>query len=206
MLTFVFCALICILSAQEKINLLTKKYKEFSDAAGLPYKTERMSVAKFHRVKSLSEKYARYEARASEIFNVIPPVKGDHIQPQSIFKEMRKSDVGREIFDYIVENNINVEINYTTEHDGSTRGYCYKGGKYIFVYADVTKTVKQTTKTIIHEGTHLKYNIGGDQYSEVLCFLQEKKHSKKNLTFSDIKATIKEVKKLYPELKWRNNR
>lgn len=42
-------------AAQEKINLLTKKYKDFSDAAGLPYKTERMSVAKFHRVKTAAE-------------------------------------------------------------------------------------------------------------------------------------------------------
>ncbi len=42
-------------AAQEKINLLTKKYKDFSDVAGLPYKTERMSVAGFHRVKSTSE-------------------------------------------------------------------------------------------------------------------------------------------------------
>lgn len=41
--------------AQEKINLLTKKYKDFSDAAGLPYKTERMSVAGFHRVKTHDE-------------------------------------------------------------------------------------------------------------------------------------------------------
>ena len=42
-------------AAQEKINLLTRKYKQFSDAAGLPYKTERMSVAKFHHVKTATE-------------------------------------------------------------------------------------------------------------------------------------------------------
>lgn len=42
-------------AAQERINLLTNKYKDFSDAAGLPYKTERMSVAKFHRVKTAAE-------------------------------------------------------------------------------------------------------------------------------------------------------
>ena len=42
-------------AAQEKINLLTKKYKQFSDAAGLPTQKERMSVAGFHRVKSTSE-------------------------------------------------------------------------------------------------------------------------------------------------------
>lgn len=42
-------------AAQEKINLLTRKYKQFSDATGLPTKKERMSVAGFHRVKSTSE-------------------------------------------------------------------------------------------------------------------------------------------------------
>lgn len=42
-------------AAQEKINLLTRKYKQFSDAAGLPTHKERMSVAGFHRVKSTSE-------------------------------------------------------------------------------------------------------------------------------------------------------
>ena len=42
-------------AAQEKINLLTKKYKQFSDAAGLPTHKERMSVAKFHHVKTATE-------------------------------------------------------------------------------------------------------------------------------------------------------
>lgn len=42
-------------AAQEKINLLTKKYKQFSDAAGLPTQKERMSVAKFHHVKTATE-------------------------------------------------------------------------------------------------------------------------------------------------------
>lgn len=42
-------------AAQEKINLLTRKYKQFSDAAGLPTKKERMSVAKFHSVKTAAE-------------------------------------------------------------------------------------------------------------------------------------------------------
>lgn len=38
--------------AQRKINLLTSKYKRFSDAAGLSYKSERMSVSGFHRVSA----------------------------------------------------------------------------------------------------------------------------------------------------------
>ena len=41
--------------AQERINLLTHKYKQFSDASGLPTKMERASVAGFRKVKTKSE-------------------------------------------------------------------------------------------------------------------------------------------------------
>lgn len=40
---------------QERINLITRKYKAFSDTAGLPVKTERMSVSGYHRVKTNAE-------------------------------------------------------------------------------------------------------------------------------------------------------
>ena len=42
-------------AAQEKLNILTRKYKEFSDAAGLDTHKERMSVSGFHRVKTQTE-------------------------------------------------------------------------------------------------------------------------------------------------------
>jgi len=42
-------------AAQEKLNILARKYKEFSDAAGLDTHKERMSVSGFRRVKSTSE-------------------------------------------------------------------------------------------------------------------------------------------------------
>ncbi|MDO4563031.1 MAG: hypothetical protein Q4C12_04280 [Clostridia bacterium] len=40
---------------QERINQIAAKYNEFSRAAGLPTKTERMSAAKYHRVKTTDE-------------------------------------------------------------------------------------------------------------------------------------------------------
>ena len=42
-------------AAQEKLNILTRKYKRFSDAAGLDIHKERMSVSGFHRVKTQAE-------------------------------------------------------------------------------------------------------------------------------------------------------
>lgn len=40
---------------QEKINILTRKYAKLCDVSGLPSKKERMSVAGYHRVKTLEE-------------------------------------------------------------------------------------------------------------------------------------------------------
>lgn len=40
---------------QERINAITHKYKQLSDASGLPTKVERMSVSKYHRVTSINK-------------------------------------------------------------------------------------------------------------------------------------------------------
>lgn len=40
---------------QKRINAITHKYKQLSDASGLPTKMERMSVSKYHRVKTNNE-------------------------------------------------------------------------------------------------------------------------------------------------------
>lgn len=49
----------------------------------------------------------------------------------------------------------------------------------------------------------MKLNIGGDQWSEAVCFVQEKLHSKDVLTFRDKRDIINKVKKLYPHFTWR---
>ena len=43
------------METSDRINLLTHKYKQFSDASGLPTKMERASVAGFRKVKTKSE-------------------------------------------------------------------------------------------------------------------------------------------------------
>lgn len=130
-------------------------------------------------------------------------MKGDAIKPQSIYKELQKSSVGREVWEYIVNNKPNIEINYTDEAPKDLRGY--QRGSNICIYAKNTKTIKLTTKTLIHEVTHMKLNIGGDQWAEAVCFVQEERHEKEELTFSDKRVIIKTVKKLYPEMKWRRH-
>lgn len=185
--------------AQLRINQLTEKYAKLSEASGLPTKMERMNVKGFKTIK-LSDVN---EARADELLYIVPPIKGDAIKPQSIYKELQKSKIGQEVWEYIENNRPNIEINYTDEAPSRTRGY--QKGNYICIYAHNTKTIKLTAKTLIHEITHMKLNIGGDQWAEAVCFMQEEKHINEVLTFRDKRDIIKSVKKLYPDLKWRDN-
>lgn len=141
-------------------------------------------------------------ARASDTFNVIPPMKGDAIKAQSIYKELQKSDVGKHAYEFIIQNKVPVEVNYTDEVEKGTRGYTYGGS--IFVYARNTRTVKLTTETIIHEAMHVELGTKRrTQWEEAFCFAQEAKHRKKQLTFADLKDIIKTVKELYPDYPWR---
>lgn len=185
--------------AQGNINLLASKYNDFCKASGLPTRAERMNVSGFRAVKASVN-----EARANDYLDIIGPVKGDAIKPQSIYKELQKSNVGKEAWEYIVKNKPNIEINYTTEVPKNLRGV--QNGRNIYIFAQNTKTVKVTSETIIHEITHMRLNIGGDQWSEAVCFAQEKRHTKDVLTYTDLRGIIKEVKELYPEKRWRVKR
>ncbi|MCQ2464374.1 MAG: minor capsid protein [Oscillospiraceae bacterium] len=140
-------------------------------------------------------------ARSDETFYIVPPPKGDAIKAQNIYKGLQKSEIGKSVYKYIIENNVPVEINYTSDAPEGVRGYC--GANSIFVYAVNTKTVKLTVETIIHEVTHMKYNIRGSQWAEAHCFAAEALHTKNSLTISDKRDIIKKVKKLYSDLDWR---
>ena len=196
---------------QDQIKLvhIRQEYKRFSDAAGLRMQHERMNTAGFtwKHAKSAEQTYSRLLtekqlARASDTFQVIPPARDDAIQPQSIYKEMQKSEVGKHAYKLIVDRKIPVEINYTDEVEPDVRGFTM--GKSIFIYAKNTQSVRRTTETIIHEATHIELGKANHtQWEEAYCFAQEAKHKKKQLTFADLKHIIKTVKKLYPEYPWR---
>ena len=192
---------------QIKYQVLDQEYKRFSKAAGLRLQHERMEMSGFGPKQARAAEKAAFDeqsklARASDTFVVVPPIKGDAIKPQSIYKELQKSEVGKHAYDFIINNNVNVEINYTDEFEKGTRGFTL--GNSIFIYAKNTKTIRLTTETIIHEAAHVELGTSKHtQWEEAYCFSQEAKHTKKQLTFDDLKGIIKTVKMLYPEYPWR---
>ncbi len=181
--------------------------KQYCADTGLSYKFDRTAVVGYN--KTLSNKVKKSSlfinqsnlARSDETFHIIPPFKGDAIKPQSIYKALQKSKIGKDTYRYIVDNNIFVEINYTDECPKNIRGYTT--GDSIIIFAQNTKTISITTQTLIHECTHSKYKIGGNQWAEAQCFSAELLHEKNELTISDMRVIIKKVKELYPEYQWR---
>lgn len=186
-----------------------KAYNDFCEENNLKKLNERITIAKWDRSQAAKARAAAkrwenrvkiHEARSSDTFHVVPPDKGDAIKAQSLYKELHKSDVGRNAYKYIMENNVFVSVKY----DGpeNLRGRAF--GRFIAIYANETKSVKMTTKTIIHEVTHLQLNRQKyTQWEEAYCYAQELKHEKNELTWKDLRAIIKWAKENYPEYPWR---
>ena len=179
---------------QSNITKLTRKYNSVAEAAGLRKQMQKTRVEGY--VPLLEG-----EARFRDNVTIIPPFEGDAITHRRLHNDLKKSEVGQETLDFINSGNCNVEVNYTDEAPRGVRGETL--GRFITVYAKNTRTVKLTAKTLIHEVTHCKYGIGGDQWSEAMCFAREAIHEKGTLTYQDLRDIIKTVKDLYSEYRWR---
>lgn len=184
--------------------------KDFTKQTGLTRDRAREQAYGFN--KSVSQKAVFAEKlsvgnqrRASEIIQVLPKEKGDTFKPENLVKGLKKSDVGKETLEYIISENIDVQINYNPEITrNGLMGRCY--GKHIDIFGLNTKTKSETVKTIIHEITHIKYDIGGDQWAEAVCEMRALQHEKGILTIQDKRNIIKEIKANYPDMKWRQRK
>lgn len=190
-----------------KYRRLNEEYDRFTKAAGLPSQKERSYIQEFgpkeaqEAIKAASASSER-QARVEDSFEIGVPFKGDAMKPHSIYKELNKSEVGRRAIERIDQKGIRVEVNYSRDVDPGVRGE--RQGNLFIIYAHVTKTVRKTAETIIHEATHHELDTAKNSlWEECYCFAQEAKHTKSVLTFSDLRVIVKMVKELYPELKWR---
>lgn len=128
----------------------------------------------------------------------------DVISHWSLQRNLNKSDVGRQTVKYIAEHpELTISMLYKVDNPNNYYGRQYRDE--IWIYASETKTIQKTAETIIHEVTHHKYDIGGSQWAECVCKVQELKHRLKrnNLTKKEAEDIIRLIKESYPELPWR---
>lgn len=200
------------------LRVKTAEYKSFSSKAGLKVRDNRLRVEKgsadIKKTKSYAKEMKRSESRAMEgkaksLFDVQQLEKGDSVKAISIYKDLRNSEVGRHVLDYIDKNNVSVDIFYDKDTIKAYQmendyGMCL--GKHIYINARTCNTKKRIVETIIHEETHIEYNVRGDMHSECVCDYYALKHRKGELTREDIRSIIISVKERYPDFKWREKR
>ena len=83
----------------------------------------------------------------------------------------------------------------------------YQTSKYfedgeINIYADNTKTVRETAITVIHEATHAKINKPNTKNQELQCYMNEYRHQNIELTEKVVQDIINHINDKYPNLKW----
>ncbi|MDY5988308.1 MAG: phage minor capsid protein [Coprococcus catus] len=202
-----------ILNERIKYNGQLYEYAKFSNQMGLKQQRERIYLdmkgtvgikgkAPMLKKSSLSkaERYSKFSERFQDYNNG----QNDAITYKRLLNNLNKSDIGKEIVAYIIDHpELNIQMCYNIDHPKDTDGQQF--GNTIQIYASDTKTVQRTAEVLIHEITHHRYDIGGNQWSECVCKAQEVKHRNKRneLTSDELRSIIKAVKQLYPELPWR---
>jgi len=202
-----------------------QKYKAFSRAMKLPEQMQRVyqdglgkvgggsSAALKKREKMQAAKNAekerkeRVKARCSKFsdrFQTYNNGQKDIITYRRLLNNLNKTSIGRETVEYILEHpELEIQMCYAIDHQKGTDGEQF--GDVIRIYASDTKTVQRTAEVLIHEVTHHKYDIGGSQWAECVCKAQEIKHKniQNELTATNLRSIIKEIRMLYPEYPWR---
>lgn len=132
-------------------------------------------------------------------------VNKDVIKPHSIRKNMRKSEIGIEMLKYAEESNVKINLLYKADNPEGLMGYYDPFDDIINIHVDQTKTVEETSSTVIHELTHKRLGATNTRKEEVRCFINEHLHKNSKLTIDEVKNIIKSVdnNEYYKKLKWR---
>ncbi len=177
------------------------KYVEENPAAGATAKASKNASADRKQFDQYRE--ARH-SKFSEHFIELNNGQKDVITTRKLMNNLNKSNVGQETVKYISEHpELNINMCYKVDAPENTFGMQIEDD--IYIYATKTATVQKTAEILIHEITHHRYDIGGNQWSECVCRAQEIKHRKgvDKLTGQELRDIIKSVKRDYPEYKWR---
>ena len=201
-----------IMLARAKYRGTSQEYTSFSKAMELPQQRQRVTVdglgnigvGKWKIPVDFQKVKARYKDSEGLFitFDARTPDKGrDVIKPHNIIKNLNKSDIGKEMLEFIKKNNIPVYLSYGSDiADESLLGYY--GSGTITVFVDNTKSVNETACIIVHEATHAQIDKPNTKNQELKCYKNEYMHRGIKLTDEIIQSIIKHIDDSYPYLEW----
>lgn len=199
-----------VLNARLKKQMV--EYKQFSADVNIRPKNERLRVqagtidlSSTNVFNRMNASRARREA-AKRLFSVQPLEKGDVILAENIYKDLKRTEIGRDVIEFLEKNNINVDIinsKDTVEELGLGDVYGFQQGHNIYINVLNCKTKKKVVETIIHEKTHMDYPTESGRHIECVCDAIALRHRKGELTGNDLRDIIKSVDERYQNEKWR---
>ena len=133
--------------------------------------------------------------------------KKSNIKPLNVIKNLRTTKFGEEALSIVEKNKTPILLCYGVDNIGPfgnpLSGTYDEDNNIIYIFADYTKTVMETAKTVIHEANHIT-GRRPTQKEEVTCRMKEIMHEKnvEKLTKEEEKAIILLVRRLYPDLPW----
>lgn len=199
-----------IQAAQSKYLNTLREYQGFSKKMELPEQMQRVYMDGLGRVlpgRIFESRISNIKKKTAEkIFDVEITKEMDTVLAANLYKNLNKSDVGKAVLDFIKTNHISVNVYYSNNTISETGleglyGSCI--GNHIYINGVETQSIQKTAETIIHESTHIRLDIGGDQHAEAVCDYFAELHTKGKLTGQDIRNIIKSVKGRYSDREWR---
>lgn len=202
-----------VMAARVKYLNTLHQYQAFSKKMELPEQMERVYMDGLGRIapgKVRTSRISNIKKRtAADIIDVEITKEMDTVVAANVYKNLNKSEVGKTVLNYIRQNKTSVNVYYnqnTIEEMGMEGLYGLCMGNHIYINGLTTKSIKKIAETIIHEATHLRLDINGDQYAEAVCDYYGALHSKGKLTDNDIRAIIKSVRERYSDRRWREKK
>lgn len=140
-------------------------------------------------------------ARATDVFAVKNYSDNSNITLQKVVDLLEESDVGRTALSQLSEKGIKPIFDYSKVRF-TNRGE--QQGDNIKIYVRNMANERVAAQTVVHETTHLYYNIGQNQWAEAVCFAKEKMFlTGRPLTVAERRYIVKLAKENYPEFKWK---
>lgn len=186
--------------AEQKQKFAKKQAEKFGRLKR--YSLDKENQSQYANKKEKWSRIANRYKNSEGIFTTLDNRKSgmDVIKPHKIMLEMKKSDIGSGLLEYLENNNIPVYLYYGVDVEEGLTGLFF--GDAIHIYVENTRTIKETSLTVIHEATHAKINRPNTKNQELECFKNEYKHQGIELTEEIIQNIIKHIDQKYDYLDW----
>lgn len=180
-----------------------RKLRDYCRKEGLSYRRDRTEVYGYKKVDISENGGIINAAKVNDVFlfDDEQAVSNSNIDLQEVLTLLEQSEIGKNSLRHLEESGVKPIIDYSPKFHAN-RGE--QQGNIIKIYMSNIANAKVAAQTVIHEATHLYYNIGQNQWAEAMCMAAEKMFlTGKPLTIAEKRYIIKLAKTAYPEYNWK---